>query len=137
MAQVKTQVTATRNPSDGEKAIGYWEILDYAHDATDPVVRFSASATNPVLVKEVVHVVRTAFTATATLDVGDGSDADYWIDQNDITVNSAGNTVSSFLASNATAKSGRLYVADGEVKVTVGGVHAAGVGTLMVHLVRL
>ena len=133
----KVQVDALRNPVDGERHDGFWEVLEYNHDAADIAVRFAASATRPVLVKEVVHVVEVAFGASATLDVGDGSDEDYWIDQTDITENTAGNTTSSLLATTAVPKSGRWYTANGQVKVTVAGTHTAGKGRLLVHLIRL
>ena len=70
----KVQVDALRNPVDGERHDGFWEVLEYNHDAADIAVRFAASATRPVLVTEVVHVVEVAFGAIAPLDVGDGSD---------------------------------------------------------------
>ena len=131
----KVQVDALRNPVDGEKHDGFWEVLEYNHDAVDIAVRFAASATRPVLVKEVVHVVEVAFGASATLDVGDGSDDDYWIDQADITENTAGDVTSSLNA--AAPHNGRWYTANGQVKVTVGGTHTAGAGRLLVHLIRL
>jgi hypothetical protein len=131
----KVQVDTTRNPVDGEKHDGFWEVLAYSHDAADIAVRFSASAARPVLVKEVVHVVETAFGASATLDIGDGTDADYWLAQGDIGENSAGNVASSLLAT--VPRPGRWYTANGEVKVTVGGTHTAGAGRLLVHLIRL
>lgn len=133
----KVRIDTTRDPADGEKFAGFWEVLDYAHDAADIAVRFAASAAGPVLVKEVVHLVTTPFGASATIDVGDGTDVDYWIDQTDIAANTTGNTLSSLLATTAVPKSGRLYTANGQVKVTVGGTHTAGAGKLLVHLIRL
>lgn len=135
MAQFKTQVTATRNPTDGEKSQGYWEILQYNHDDADIAIRFSANDANPILIKEVVHVVETAFGASATIDVGDGTDGDYWIDQDDITENTEGNVTSSLLST--AARDGLYYTDNGAVVVTVGGTHTAGVGRLLVYVVPL
>lgn len=129
------QVDTTRNPTDGQKHDGFWEVLAFSHADPDIAIRFSASPTRPVLVKEVVHVVETPFGASATLDVGDGSDADYWLAQGDIGENSAGDLRSSLLAT--VARPGRWYTANGEVKVTVGGTHSAGAGRLLVYLIRL
>ena len=131
----KVQVDTTRNPVDGERHDGFWEVIEYEHDDPDIAVRFAASAARPVLVKEVAHVVETPFGASATLDVGDGTDADYWLAQGDIGENTAGNVTTSLLAT--VARPGRWYTANGEVKVTVGGTHTAGAGRLLVHLIRL
>ena len=131
----KVQVDTPRNPVDGERYEGFWEVLPYGHDDADIALRFAASAAQPVLVKEVVHLVETPFGAAATLDVGDGTDADYWLAQGDIGENVAGNVTSSLLAT--VARPGRLYTANGQVQVTVGGTHTAGAGRLLVHLIRL
>jgi len=131
----KVQVDTTRNPVEGERHDGFWEVLEYEHDDTDIALRFAASATLPVLVKEVMHVVEEAFGASATLDVGDGSDADYWLAQGDITENTAGDVTTSLLAT--VPRPGRWYTANGQVKVTVGGTHTAGRGRLLAYLIRL
>jgi hypothetical protein len=131
----KVQVDTFRNPVDGERHDGFWEVVEYEHDDADIALRFAASAAQPVLVKEVLHIVEVAFGASATIDVGDGTDADYWLAQTDIGENSAGNVAASPLA--AVPRAGRWYSANGEVKVTVGGTHTAGRGRLLVYLIRL
>ena len=131
----KVQVDTTRNPAEGERHDGFWEVVEYSHDDADIALRFAANAAQPVLVKEVVHVVEEAFGASATIDVGDGSDADYWLAQGDITENAAGNVAASLLAT--VPRPGRWYTANGQVKVTVGGTHTAGRGRLLVYLIRL
>lgn len=131
----KVQVDTPRNPVEGERHDGFWEVIEYEHDDTDIALRFAASATQPVLVKEVMHVVEEAFGASATLDVGDGSDADYWLAQGDIAENTAGNVTNSLLAT--VPRAGRWYTANGQIKVTVGGAHTAGRGRLLAYLIRL
>lgn len=131
----KVQVDTTRNPAEGERHDGFWEVIEYEHDDADIALRFAASATQPVLVKEVIHVVEEAFGASATLDVGDGSDADYWLAQGDIVENTAGNVTNSLLAT--VPRAARWYTANGQVKVTVGGTHTAGRGRLLAYLIRL
>jgi hypothetical protein len=131
----KVQVDTPRNPVEGERHDGFWEVLEYSHDDADIALRFAASAAQPVLVKEVIHVVEVAFGASATLDVGDGSDADYWLAQGDIAENTAGDVAASPLAT--VPRDGRWYTANGQIKVTVGGTHTAGRGRLLAYLIRL
>lgn len=131
----KVQVDTTRNPVEGERHDGFWEVVQYSHDDTDIALRFAANAAQPVLVKEILHVVEEAFGAGATLDIGDGSDADYWLAQGDIAEDTAGDVTSSLLAT--VPRTGRWYTANGEVKVTVGGTHTAGRGCLLAYLIRL
>lgn len=131
----KVRVDTTRNPSDGERYDGFWEMIAYDHSDADIALRFAASAAQPVLVKEVVHIVETAFGASATVAVGDGTTANYWLAAADVTQNTPGNVADSLLAT--AAKAGRLYTANGEIKVTVGGTHTAGKGRLLVYLIRL
>lgn len=129
------QRVATRDPADGVVKASWWEELDYAYDDSDVTIRFGANATNPVLVKEVVHVVLTA--CDGTLDVGDGTDVDYWIDQLDITEATPGDVTSSLLATNATPKHGRWYTTNGQVTVTIAGSPTGGTGKLLVNLIQL
>ena len=131
----KVQVDTPRNPVEGERHDGFWEVLEYEHDDTDIAIRFAASAVRPVLVKEVVHIVEVAFGASATIDVGDGSDADYWLAQGDIAENTVGDVTASPLAT--VPRDGRWYTANGQIKVTVGGTHTAGRGRLLAYLIRL
>lgn len=131
----KVRVDTTRNPADGERYDGYWEVLPYNHDSTDIALRFAASAAQPVLVKEIVHIVETAFGASATIAVGDGTTANYWLATADVTQNTTGHVATSRLA--AAAKAGRFYTTNGEIKVTVGGTHTAGKGRLLAYLIRL
>ena len=86
----KVQVDAPRDPDDGLQYGDFWEVLDYEWDDTVTSILVAASAAHPVLVKEIVHVVTTAFTSTATVDVGDGSDADHYIDTTDMAVDGLG-----------------------------------------------
>ena len=131
----KVQVDTPRNPAEGERHDGFWEVVEYEHDDTDIALRFAASAVQPVLVKEVVHIVEVAFGASATLDVGDGSDADYWLAQGDIAENTVGDVTASPLAT--VPRDGRWYTSNGQIKVTVGGTHTAGRGRLLAYLIRL
>jgi hypothetical protein len=131
----KKQVDASRNPSDGERHDGFWEIVEYDHDDSSIGIYFAASTAQPVLVKEVLHIVEDVFGASATIDVGDGTDADYWLAQSDIGQNSAGNMTASLLA--AVPRAGRWYTSGGQIKVTVGGTHTAGRGRLLAYLIRL
>lgn len=131
--KMNLQRVATRNPADGEEVVSWVETLSYAYNDTDLSLRFAASAANPVIVMEVKHVVLTAI--DDTIDIGDGSDADYWIDNVVITEATPGDTTSSFLAT--VPRAGRRYTSNGEVKVTVGGSATGGTGLVVVHLVQL
>lgn len=131
----KVQVDTTRNPVEGERHDGFWEVVEYSHDDADIALRFAASVAQPVLVKEVVHVVEEAFGAGATINVGDGSTANYWLPAAGISQNTVGHVGSSYLA--ATPRAGRWYTGNGQIKVTVGGTHTAGRGRLLAYLIRL
>lgn len=131
---LKVQVDATRKPVDGEKHGSYWEVLQYAWNAADPTIYVAASETHPVAVLEVVHVVETAFTATATIDIGDGTDADLYIDQTDINVDADNNATTSLLAT--TPPGVQHYTANFQITATVAGTVSAGAGKLMAHLIR-
>lgn len=129
----KTQVEPTRNPADGEKLSGWWELLEYDWDDVTPKIYFSASVAHPVLVAEVRHIITTAFTGTAQIDVGDSSAADYWFVHGDTGV--ADNT--SVTSLNATTpRHGKLYEANDYVAIDVSQVVSAGHGKLLAYLIR-
>lgn len=130
----KVQVDPTRDPDNGLAYGDFWQVLDYEWDDTATSILVAASAAHPVLVKEIVHVVTTAFTGTATVDVGDGSDADHYIDTTDMAVDSQGNVTSSLNA--ASPHNGVWNTANFQIKVTVGGTVVAGAGKLLVNMLR-
>lgn len=105
-----------------------------------------ATADNPIYVREVVHVVETAAAGTSpTVNVGDGTTADLWIDQADVTLNTAGHVVSSQYSATAgggsnysnTLRSGKFYTSPFKVVVTKGGTWTAGKGKVIVYFTRL
>ena len=130
----KVQVDAPRDPEDGLKYGNFWDALDYEWDDTLTSILVAASAAHPVLVKEIAHVVTTAFTSTATVDVGDGTDPDHYIDTTDMAVDSVGNVTSSLNA--ASPHNGVWNTANFEIKVTVGGTVTGGAGKLLVNMLR-
>lgn len=130
----KVQVDTPRDPDDGLAYGDFWKALDYEWNGTATSILVAASAAHPVLVKEIAHVVTTAFTSTATVDVGDGSDADHYIDTTDMAVDSVGNVTSSL---NATSPHNGVWnTTNFEIKVTVGGTVTGGAGKLLVNMLR-
>lgn len=131
----QVQVDTTRNPSDGVAYQSYWEVLAYAFDDADPTIRIPASATKPVFVAEVKHIVDADFGALATINIGDGTDVDYWLATADIDQEVVGGVTSSL---NATApRNGREFTSPVAIKVTVGGTVSAGSGRVLAHILRL
>lgn len=131
---VKIQVDPTRDPDDGLAYSNYWRMADYVNADGGVTINEVATAAHPVLVKEVVHIVKTAFGASAEIDVGDGSTADLWIDKTDIAENTAGDVTSSH---NAGAPiDGQYYTSAFQVKVTLGGTRTGGTGKLLVNMIR-
>ena len=112
----------------------FWEVLDYEWDDTETSILVAASAAHPVLVKEIVHVVTTAFTSTATVDVGDGSDADHYMDHHRHGRGQPGQVTSTLNA--ASPHNGVWNTANFQIKVTVGGTVTGGAGKLLVNMLR-
>ena len=123
-------------------------VLNYDYEDTGAALKLliDASATYPVYIREVVHIVRTASNGTSpTVNVGDGSTADLWIDEADIADQTQYHVVSSVQSdtagggsgSSATLLSGKYYVTAAPIVVTLGGTWTAGAGTVMVFFTRI
>ncbi len=123
------QVDATRNPSDGVAKSPYFREVDYVNADNAASIYEAASAAHPVLVLKVWHVVKTAFGASATIDVGDGSTADLWIANSAITENTAGNVAASTIA-------GTWYTSPFQIKATLGGTRTGGTGKVIAQMIR-
>jgi hypothetical protein len=94
-----------------------------------------ASADNPIIVAEVMHVVEVAIGGTPHVDVGDGSTVGYWIPYTKITSSSAGNLATSLSSTRVEP----LYKTSGAlIRVTVAtSSDALGKGMLLVRMFRL
>lgn len=132
----------------GKTLVSEVAVLNYDYDDTgaDLKLLIDATASYPVYVREVVHIVRTASAGTSpTVDVGDGSTADLWIDQADIADQTQYHVVSSLqsdtagggTSSSATLLSGKYYVTAVPIVVTLGGTWTAGAGTVIVYFNRI
>lgn len=146
--RVVVQRLPVKNPAEAQAFVGEVGVLHYDYDDTgaDLELLIDATATYPVYIREVVHIVRTASDGTSpTANVGDGSTADLWIDEADIADQTEGHVVSSLQSdtagggsgSNATLLSGKWYTTAVRVKVTLGGTWTAGAGTVLVYFNRL
>lgn len=146
--RIVMQRLPTKTPTDAQAFVEEVAVLHYNYDDTgsDLKLFIDATATNPVYVREVVHVVRTGSDGTSpTADVGDGSTADLWIDQADIADQTAGHVVSSVNSdtagggsgSSATLLSGKWYTSAVQIVVTLGGTWTAGAGTVLAYFMRL
>ena len=127
---LKIQVDPTRNPADGEAYQSYIRVKDYVNADDVALMQEVATEEHPVLVLSVLHIVKTGFGASATIDIGDGSTADLWIANTAITENTAGNVITS------TVVNGVYYTAPFQVKVTLGGTRTGGTGRLLVEMIR-
>lgn len=132
----------------GKTLVSEVAVLNYDYDDTgaDLKLLIDATASYPVYVREVVHIVRTASSGTSpTVNIGDGSTADLWIDEADIADQTQYHVVSSLQSdtagggsgSNATLLSGKYYVTAVPIVVTLGGTWTAGAGTVIVYFNRI
>lgn len=132
----------------GKTLVSEVAVLNYDYDDTGANLKLLIDATPnyPVYVREVVHVVRTASQGSSpTVNIGDGTTADLWIDEADIADQTQYHAVSSLqsdtagggTASSATLLSGKYYVAAVPVVVTLGGTWTAGAGTVIVYFNRI
>jgi hypothetical protein len=120
---------------------------DYLDTGAGLKLLVDATAAYPIYIRKVVHVVRTAFASlsSATINIGDGSVADYWIDTADIDNSTENFVVSSIESdtagggsgSNATRLSGTYYTTTAQILVTLGGTPTAGAGTVIAHYTRI
>jgi len=123
-----TQVDPTRNPSDGVAHAPFYEYVNYVNADDTATYYGMATAANPVTVFEVIHTVKTAFGASAEINVGDGTTANLWIANASLAPNTAGNAVRSAVI--------KRYTAPFVVKVTLGGTRTGGTGQLIVGMLR-
>lgn len=122
------QVDPTRNPADGVALGAFFEEVNYVNADNTATYYGVATATNPVLIKSVTHIVKAAFGSSALIDVGDGSDVDFFLANTAIGENAVGNVVTSAVQAYVTAPF--------QVKVTLSGTRTGGEGKLLVEMVR-
>ena len=146
--RIVMQRLPTKTPTDAQAFVEEVAVLNYNYDDTgsDLKLFIDATATNPVYIREVVHIVRTGSDGTSpTANVGDGSTADLWIDEADIADQTGGHVVSSVnsdtagggTSSSATLLSGKWYTSAAQIVVTLGGTWTAGAGTVLAYFMRL
>ena len=129
------QLRASRNPADSQVFEGDFLLKQYtAGSAASQTFELDipASTDNPVILEQVQHYVKKAFTSdtTATIDVGDGSDDDLYIDQTIVTPA----TVGSGAASAVTL--GKLLTANARIVATIGAA-LGGEGLIVAKLLHL
>lgn len=138
---VYVQRLATRTPADGQAYVKEVLALDYDYDDTGTGLQIPIDATTaaPIFVESVFHIVRTAFAGgTPSVDVGDGADADGWVDTLSITETSAGNVARSSPAANSEAyTAGKLYTSGDNITVTLSASLTAGAATVLADIYRL
>lgn len=140
MAQPKVQRVTTRDPDKGKAILPEVLKLEYAYNSTGSALELDipASADEPVLLWDVAHIVRTAFAGgTPSIDVGDGSDADAYVDTLSITETSAGNIAYARDNANSEAKAkGEYLTANRKITVTLSASLTAGAGTVLAFIYR-
>lgn len=130
------QLQATRDPDDGLVSLSDTLILNYDFDDTALTIYIPATAANPILLKSVQHIVRTAFAGgTPAINIGDGTDTDAFITAAEITEATAGNVATSYGGAAASAD-GMYFTAAGTVVVTLSASLSAGAGTVLVEVFR-
>jgi len=137
-ASFQLQRQATRNPDDGLAQLSEFLELDYLESdtGTDLELSIPATATNPIVLLNVIHIVTEAFDGGATIDIGDGTDIDEYIATGDITAASLGNIVQSRAAAEDDAM-GEYLTAARKIVVTIGGAPTVGEGTVLAEVLRL
>lgn len=84
----------------------------------------------------VVAVVTTLFAGgTPLLDIGDGSDVDGWIDQDDITATSTGTYAGDETTTGAYAKTGKYYSAADTIDAVVSASLSAGEAYVFAYMI--
>lgn len=137
--QIQTHFAPFRNVGDSYTSLGDYVVLEYtaASSACPQTVEIDipASTSNPVIVQDIIHVVTKAFSVASSLEVGDGSTANLYLQVGDITPLSV-NTVA--FASDSLADFDALYLVDSKrIVVTVLSTDGVGQGLLIVKLLRL
>ena len=138
MGEYLEQRVATRDPDDGKARISEWLRLDFLESDTgdDLVLSIPATAADPILLQNVVLIITTALDGGGTLDIGDGSDADAYVDNTDITEATINDVAQSVGSANAKAQ-GEYLVAARSITVTVGGAPTVGAATVLAQIIRL
>jgi len=133
------QREAFRAPDNGKSYLAEVLRLDYTFDSTELTLNIPADATHPVLLFDIAHIVRVLFSGgTPSIDVGDGSDPDGYIDTLSITEGDAGDLAYARDKDNSEALSKGAYLTtNGKIVVTVGGSPTAGEATVLAFLYRL
>lgn len=133
------QREAFRSPGSGKSYLAEVLRLDYAFGSTDLTLSIPADAAHPVLLYDVAHIVRVLFSGgTPSIEVGDGTDPNGYIDTLSITEGTAGDIA--YARDNANSEAfakGKYLTANGKIVVTVGGSPTAGAATVLAFLYRL
>lgn len=141
MTQPYVQREALRDPADGRSILTEILQLNYAWDDTgaDLVLNIPATASEPILLFDVGHVVTTLFTGgTPSIDVGDGTDVDAFVDTTAITEGTAGNIAWGRDAAGSEAKAkGQYLTSNLAITVTLSASLSAGAGTVLAYIARL
>jgi hypothetical protein len=129
---LSVQRQATRDPDVGKAWLEDTRLLEYAYDTTGEglKLRIPASAAKPVYVVGVAHLVTTAFSGgTPAIDIGDGSDADYYLENTN-------NISPSTLGHLGRAIRGNKLTANAVIEITLSGGLTVGAAALIARLFR-
>jgi hypothetical protein len=115
--------------------------VDYDHtDLGDTSTTFLIPIQAGTVLLGVIHQVTEGFTNAvepaedSLLNIGDGTDADAYLDETDLTPKTLGNLVNSLAKANAKS-SGAVHLTDGVIKLTFTQAQTGGAGR--VHLLEL
>jgi len=140
--KLQLQRRALRNPDLGLANLAEVVELDYVFNSTGAALTLVLPATvaNPIILFAVMHAVRTAFAGgTPSIDIGDGTDVDGYLDSTDITETTAGNFANSMTAASADAvlNEGEYLTAPRSITVTLSASLTAGAGKVLALIYRL
>lgn len=129
--RARMSIKPARDGSTGRMNLVQYKALVYNEEETDAgnlTLFFDASAEYPVLLASVSHIVLTAFNGVDVVgEIGDGSTADYWledaVDLTNVLLKTAGHVIHSEdgNGSGTNAAVGLVYTAPFRVVVTLGG----------------
>jgi hypothetical protein len=139
LGQIITHFREARDPSQSVTYLEDVQVMEYSCASSGASQAFdlaiAASPDNPIIVREVMHVVETAFGGTPHIDIGDGSTVGAYIPYGKITSSSVGDLSTTMSATVVPP----VYLTTGAIiRVTVQPTsNALGKGLLMVRMLRL
>lgn len=115
----------------------YWLMSDDIGFAAATVI--AAEIPAKTLVVDVALVIKTAYVTgdAVTVNVGDGDDADGWVDEDNVTETTAATYRGTVAAGAAFAGLGKYYSSAGQIKAVVTGTNTAGAAHVLVHCISL